>query len=96
MKVRIVRRPTGYFSIAGGPLHEWPKVGDVIDLPDTMAENAIDSGNAKALTKAEAEAEAGEKTDEKVETRPANTDAVETRTDTPVKRGPGRPRKTQG
>jgi hypothetical protein len=87
VKVRIKVRPTGYISLDGEGLQSWPKVGEIIDLPDTVAENMIASGNAKALTKDELEAE--EKTDEKVETRPANTDAVE-------KRGPGRPRKTQG
>lgn len=88
MKVRIKVRPTGLLNG-----RDWPRVGETIDLPDAVAEGMIGAGHAKALTKAEVEAE--EKADDapKVETRPANTDAVETR---PVKRGPGRPRKAQG
>jgi hypothetical protein len=81
----MVHQPTGYISLNGGPLQEWPKRGDVIDLPDVMAEGMIASGNAKRVTK--------DADDEKVETRPAPTAGVETRPDAPVKRGPGRPRK---
>lgn len=75
MKVRIVRRPTGYISLEGGPLHEWPRVGDVIDLPDGMAESMIAAGNAKAAPKEEPEPEP----EAEVETRPAPTAQVETR-----------------
>lgn len=81
MKVRIVVRPTGYLSLDGGPLQEWPKVGEVIDLPDVMAEGAILSGNAKRVA---------DTAPEKVETRPASPAGVETRTTKPQR---GRPRK---
>jgi hypothetical protein len=89
MKVRIKVRPSGLLNG-----REWPEAGGVIDLPDAVAKGMIESGDAKALTKAEAEEKADESP--KVETRPANTDDAETRKDAPVKRGPGRPRKQQG
>lgn len=83
MKVRIVVRPTGLLNG-----REWPDVGGTIDLPDVVADGMAASGHVEAVSK--------DAKTLKVETRPANTDDVETRTEAPVKRGPGRPRKDQG
>lgn len=84
MKVRIKERPTGYISLAGGPLQEWPEVGAVVDLPSGVAEALIAAGNAeKPAVKVEAERDDAPV----VETRPAPSEPVETRR-------PGRPRKT--
>lgn len=69
MKVRMKIRPTGYVSLDGGPLNVWPKVGAVVELPDTVAEDLISSGHAEKARAAKAEP-IGE---EKVETRPAST-----------------------
>lgn len=80
MKVRIKVRPTGYVSLAGGPLNAWPKVGTVIDLPDEIAEDLIKGGNAE---KAHGAAKA-EPISEQAETRPAPTAGEE-------RRGAGRP-----
>jgi len=80
MKVRIKVRPSGLING-----RDWPQVGEVIDLPETVALGML---NAQHVTAVEEKDEA--------ETRPANTDGAETRTDAPVKRGPGRPRKNQG
>lgn len=70
MKVRIKVRPTGYISLDGGPLSEWPKVGSVVDLPDTIAEDLISGGHAERARIAKAEP---------LETRPASTVDVESR-----------------
>lgn len=81
MKVRIAVRPTGYLSIDGAPLQEWPKVGEVIDLPDALAADAIHAGSAE---------HAPDSAPEVVETRPASSAGVETRAPAPQR---GRPRK---
>lgn len=52
VKVRIKRRPTGYISFGGGPLTEWPKVGEVVDLPPGVAEEMIASGFAEEAVEA--------------------------------------------
>lgn len=50
LKVRIKVRPVGYVSIRGGPLSLWPKVGEVIDLPEIVARDLIASDRAEELT----------------------------------------------
>jgi len=84
MKVRIKDRPTGYISLNGGPLNVWPEVGAVVDLPDMVAEDMIDSGRAEKVRLAKAEPIA------EVETRPAPAAAEEQRRPTPK---PAAPRK---
>lgn len=74
MKVRIKVRPTGYVSFDGGPLNAWPKAGAVVDLPDAIAEDLINSGRAEKARIAKAEP-----IGEKVETRPAASPNVEER-----------------
>lgn len=49
MKVRITVRPVGYLSLAGDMLRPWPKVGEVIDLPDVVANDMIASGRAEKV-----------------------------------------------
>ena len=71
MKVRIKVQPTGYISLAGGPLQEWPKVGEVVDLPEGVARALVAAGNAEAV-RIVAKAET-------VETRPAAAGDVEVR-----------------
>lgn len=66
MKVRMVHQPTGYISLGGGPLREWPRAGETMDLPDGMAQTMIGAGNVAAV-------------EDEVETRPAPTAGVETR-----------------
>lgn len=83
MKVRIKQRPTGYISLAGGPLQEWPKEGAVVDLPEGVAKPLIEAGNAEVVRIAKAES---------METRPASTADVETR---PAQRKPGPPKRAQ-
>lgn len=63
MKVRIKRQPTGYISLAGGPLQAWPAKGAVVELPDTIAQDLIDADAAEKATVAKAT--------EEIETRPA-------------------------
>jgi hypothetical protein len=69
MKARMKAHPSGLYN--GQP---WPEVGDVVDLPDHVAEGMIDAGHLERLGK--------------VETRPAPDDA-ETREakPRPAKRG---------
>ena len=50
MKVRIIVRPTGYVAIGANPLTVWPPVGEVVDLPDEMAEDLIKGGNAEKVS----------------------------------------------
>lgn len=69
MKYRIKERPTGYYSVNGGPLAAWPAEGETVDLTPAQAEGMIRSGHIEAIAKAEPE----------VETRPAPTADVETR-----------------
>lgn len=80
MKVRIKVRPTGYVSIDGGPLSAWPKAGTVVELPDAIADDLIDSGRAEKVRVGKPEP-----ISEKVETRPAPAADEEQR------RRPGRP-----
>ena len=47
MKVRMKVRPVGYISLGGQPLTAWPPVGEVVDLPDEIAEDLIKGGNAE-------------------------------------------------
>ncbi|WP_418003349.1 hypothetical protein ACNO8X_26075 [Mycobacterium sp. PDNC021] len=47
MKVRITKRPVGYISLDGHPLTAWPPAGQVVDLPDAVAEDLIKGGNAE-------------------------------------------------
>lgn len=49
MKVRITVRPTGYFSADSGPLRAWPKVGEVVDLPEIVARDLIASDRAEEV-----------------------------------------------
>lgn len=65
-KVKIKVRPVG--AING---HEWPEVGDTIDLPDHVVAGMVASGHVEAVKAAEKPA--------KVETRPAPAKAVEKR-----------------
>lgn len=75
MKVRIKVQPTGYVSLDGGSLAAWPKVGTVVDLPDVIAEDLINAGNAEKAPIARAD-----KPDKaQVEQRPAPTAQVEQR-----------------
>lgn len=71
MKVRIKQSPTGYISLDGGPLQQWPKAGGVVDLPQVIAEDLIASGHATKAVVA--------KVTEEVEKRPAPADEVEHR-----------------
>ncbi len=71
MKVRIKRQPTGYISIKGGPLQVWPAAGEVVDLPEVVAQDLVDSGAAEKVVVAKATS--------KVETRPASNVGAETR-----------------
>jgi hypothetical protein len=50
MKVRITKRPVGYISLDGHPLTAWPPAGQVVDLPDEIAEDLIKGGNAEKVT----------------------------------------------
>lgn len=84
MKVRIKQSPTGYISLDGGPLQQWPKAGSVVDLPQAIADDLITSGHAEKVTIA--------KVTEEVEKRPAATADVEKR-ETPK---PSRPVKRAG
>lgn len=47
LKVRIKVQPTGYISLAGGPLAEWPQAGAVVELPNRIAEGLIAGGFAE-------------------------------------------------
>lgn len=78
MKVRIKASPTGYVSLDGGPLTEWPKAGAVVDLPDAIAEELVSNGHAERARLAKAEP-----ISEKVETRPAPTTSEEQRSPRP-------------
>lgn len=78
MKVRIKVQPTGYVSIDGGPLSAWPKVGAVVELPDAIAEDLINSGRAEKVRVGKAEP-----ISEQAETRPAQTASEEQRSRTP-------------
>lgn len=49
MKVRITVRPVGYIAIGGEPLTAWPPAGEVVDLPDDIAEDLIKGGNAEKV-----------------------------------------------
>lgn len=49
MKVRITVRPVGYFSDDAGPLRAWPKVGEVVDLPEVVARDLIGSDRAEEV-----------------------------------------------
>jgi len=50
MKVRIKVRPNGYVSFGGGPISVWPKVGSVMELPRSIAEDLIAGGFAEVAT----------------------------------------------
>lgn len=67
MKYRIKERPTGYYSVNGGPLVAWPAEGETVDLTPAQAEGMIRSGHIEAVVEPEPE------------TRPAPTADVETR-----------------
>ena len=43
----MLRRPVGYVSLEGRTLTAWPPVGQVVDLPDEIAEDLIKGGNAE-------------------------------------------------
>lgn len=45
--VRIKRTPSGHVSLDGGPLTAWPKVGEVIALPELIARDLIAGGFAE-------------------------------------------------
>lgn len=66
-KVRIIVRPTG--CING---RDWPEAGEMIDLPDAVAEAMAEAGHVETVKVAAKPAE-------KVEKRPAPTEAVEKR-----------------
>lgn len=68
MKYRIKERPTGYYSVNGGPLQAWPAEGETVDLPSAQAEGMIRTGHLEAIT-----------APPKAETRPAPTPDAETR-----------------
>jgi hypothetical protein len=63
MKVRILVRPTGLVS--GQP---WPKVGEVVDLPEHVADGMVHSGHVEPVNETP-----------QVEKRPAPAKRVETR-----------------
>lgn len=69
MKVRVKVRPSG---ILNG--RDWPEAGEVMDLPDSVAEGMIAAGTVEAV-----KAAAEKKDAEKVETRPASKADTETR-----------------
>jgi hypothetical protein len=75
MKVRIVRQPSGLLSIGGQIGVPWPEAGELVDLPDAVAEDMIAAGTVEAV-KAEKP---------KAETRPAPKKDVETRKTTAKK-----------
>lgn len=72
MKVKITQRPTGYISLGGAGLVVWPNEGEVIDLPDAMAEDMIVAGHVEKVAPAA-------KSEGKVEKRPAPEGKVEKR-----------------
>lgn len=90
MKYRIKERPTGYISLGGAGLQEWPKVGEVVDLPGSQAESMIAAGVLEVV----ADEKPAVEPEPVVETRPAPTADVETRAPakkaTPRKRAPSR------
>lgn len=81
MKVRIKQSPTGYISLDGGPLQQWPKAGSVVDLPQAIADDLIASGHAAKVLVA--------KVTEEVEKRPASTSGQEQRGRPAPKKGTG-------
>ena len=44
MKCKVLVRPTGSYNG-----QEWPEVGETIDLPDTVAEGMVKSGNVEIV-----------------------------------------------
>lgn len=70
MKVQIKVRPLGGYNGA-----EWPERGDVIDLPDHIAESMLKSGHVVKPSSAEAKKD---KAEAKVETAVAPKASVET------------------
>ena len=50
MKVRVKQRPTGAFNGA-----EWPKVGEIVDLPDHIAIGMLNAGQVEAVKESKAE-----------------------------------------
>lgn len=72
MKYRIKERPTGYVSLDGGVLREWPPVGEVIDLPTDSAKGMVAAGMLEPAAKPElAKVETPAPETAKVEKRPA-------------------------
>jgi len=67
MRVKIIERPTGYVRIGDGNLGPWPEVGEVVDLPDIVAEGMIATGQVEKAA------------EPKVEKRPASRKGAETR-----------------
>lgn len=63
MKVKIIEQPSGYVRI-GDELMPWPEEGQVIDLPDVIADGMIASGTVEKVGAASAPAK-------RAETRPA-------------------------
>lgn len=69
MKVKILTRPTGLLNG-----EEWPKVGETVDLPDSVAEDMVKAGHVEKVAAKKAAAKP-----EKAEKRPAAKADVETR-----------------
>lgn len=76
MKVRIIEQPTGLLNG-----NYWPAEGEVMELPDAVAEGMIGAGHVERV------AEPAKKTTGRVESRPAPSGQVE-------KRGAAKPKKT--
>ncbi|WP_418059946.1 hypothetical protein [Pimelobacter simplex] len=49
MKVKIIEQPSGYVRI-GDELMPWPEEGQVIDLPDVIADGMIASGTVEKIS----------------------------------------------
>jgi hypothetical protein len=70
MKVRIKVRPSGLLNGA-----DWPDVGEVIELPDSVAKGMIEAGSAEK----DDDKKSSGKAKENAEKRPAGREGLEER-----------------